>query len=373
MSKDNQSPRALWLRTKNPETRRKVWYEDLPRWLKTNLFNTPTNSVISIFLLAAIVQLGGSFFNWLLVDAVWEGSAKTCRLSEGACMVFLIEKARFILMGFYPLDEQWRPFLFVAAFCSFAFYSRLPERWNLKLLWSWLGFFVLSLLVMRGGFLGLTLVETEQWGGLPLTLILSSVGMIFAYPIGILLALGRRSEWPLIRALCVGYIELIRGVPLISLLFMSSVMFPLFLPEGLIINKLLRAQIAIIMFVSAYMAEVVRGGLQAVPRGQLEAAKSLGLSKLQSLRLIILPQALKLVIPPTVNTAIGMFKDTSLVIIIALFDLMYTTKASMKDSEWLGFSLEAYLFAAVVYFIFCAFMSRTSRRLEALLKPGNMR
>ncbi len=373
MSKDNQSPRAWWVRTKNPENRRKVWYEDLPKWLKTNLFNTPLNSVISIFLLAALVKAFGSFFNWLLIDAVWEGSAKTCRLGEGACLVFLWEKAQFILMGFYPLDEQWRPWLFVISLCALAFYSRKPERWSLKLLWSWVSLFIISLLLMRGGFLGLALVEAEKWGGLPLTLILASVGMIFAYPIGIILALGRRSEWPLIKALCVSYIELIRGVPLISLLFMSSVMFPLFLPEGMIINKLLRAQIAIIMFVSAYMAEVVRGGLQAVPRGQYEAAKSLGLSKFQSLRLIILPQALKLVIPPTVNTAIGMFKDTSLVIIIALFDLMYTTKASMKDSEWLGFSLEAYLFAAVVYFVFCAFMSRTSRRLEAMLKPGNMR
>lgn len=276
-------------------------------------------------------------------------------------------------MGFYPLAEQWRPLVFILALCSLAFYSRNPDRWNKKLMWSWCALFITSLLIMRGGFLGLTLVETEKWGGLPLTLILASVGMTFAYPVGILLALGRRSEWPLIRALCVGYIELIRGVPLISLLFMSSVMFPLFLPEGMIINKLLRAQIAIIMFVAAYMAEVVRGGLQAVPRGQYEAAKSLGLTKWQSLRLVILPQALKLVIPPTVNTAIGMFKDTSLVIIIALFDLMYTTKASMKDSEWLGFSLEAYLFAAIVYFIFCAFMSRTSRKLEASLKPGNMR
>ena len=373
MSKDNQSPRASWMRTKNPERRKSTWYEVFPRWLRANLFNTPFNSVISIFILAGIAQGASSFFNWLIVDAVWEGSAKTCRMSEGACLVFLFEKARFILLGFYPLGEQWRPILFILALCVLAFYSRTPARWSKKLLWLWPALFVVSGLIMRGGFLGLTLVETEQWGGLPLTLMLASVGMIFAYPIGIILALGRRSKWPTIKALCVGYIELIRGVPLISLLFMSSVMFPLFLPQGMVINKLLRAQIAIIMFVSAYMAEVVRGGLQAVERGQYEAAKSLGLTHLQSLRLVILPQALKLVIPPTVNTAIGMFKDTSLVIIIALFDLMYTTKASMKDSKWLGFSLEAYLFAAVIYFIFCFYMSRTSRKLEDALKPGNAR
>ena len=361
------------MRTKNPERRELAWYERLPKWLRANLFNTPVNSVISIFIITVLVQVTGAFFNWLIIDAVWEGSAKTCRMSEGACLVFLFEKARFILMGFYPLDEQWRPALFVVLFCQLAYYSRLPTRWSRALLWRWLTFFVLSLLLMRGGFLGLPHVATENWGGLPLTLILASVGMIFAYPLGILLALGRRSSWPVMRALCVGYIELIRGVPLISLLFMSSVMFPLFLPQGVVIDKLLRAQIAIIMFVSAYMAEVVRGGLQAVGRGQYEAAQSLGLTHVQALRMVVLPQALKMVIPPTVNTAIGMFKDTSLVIIIALFDLMYTTKASMKDSEWLGFSLEAYLFAGLIYFIFCAFMSRTSRNLEEALKPGQTR
>lgn len=361
------------MRTKNPEMRDSSWYERLPKWLKANLFNTPFNSVVSVFLIAFIAKFVSAFFNWLLLDAVWEGSAKTCRMAEGACHVFLFEKARFILLGFYPIPEQWRPITFVILFCALGFYSRLPTRWSMRLLFSWLGMLLFSILLMRGGFLGLTLVETAEWGGLPLTLLLASIGMLFAYPLGILLALARRSSLPVLRSLAVGYIELIRGVPLISLLFMSSVMFPLFLPQGVVIDKLLRAQIAIIMFVCAYMAEVVRGGLQAVPRGQYEAAMSIGLTHVQALRLVILPQALKLVIPPTVNTAIGMFKDTSLVIIIALFDLMYTTKASMKDTEWLGFSLEAYLFAGVIYFIFCAFMSRTSRRLEESLKPGHSR
>ncbi len=219
-------------------------------------------------------------------------------------------------------------------------------------------------LLMWGGIGGLPYVENERWGGLILTLLLTTFGLAFAFPLSILLALGRRSQMPVIRALCVGYIELIRGVPLISLLFMASVMLPLFLPAGVGIDKLLRAQIALILFAAAYLAEVVRGGLQAIPAHQYDAAAALGLTYWGRTLFIVLPQALRVAVPPLVNTAIGFFKDTSLVVIIGLFDLLSTIKVSLNEPAWSGFGVEAYLFAALVYFAFCFSMSRYSKRLE---------
>ncbi|HKI50462.1 MAG TPA: amino acid ABC transporter permease, partial [Geothermobacteraceae bacterium] len=224
--------------------------------------------------------------------------------------------------------------------------------------------------LMYGGVFGMPVVETAQWSGLPLTFMLSFFGMVAAYPLGVLLALGRRSRMPAIKTLCVVYIEMIRGVPLISLLFMSSVMFPLFLPEGVTIDKVLRAQVAIIMFTAAYIAEVVRGGLQAMPRGQFEAADSLGLNYNQTMRLIILPQALKIVIPPSLGILLSAFKDTSLVVIIALYDVLKTTKVTLSNPKWTGYSTEAYIFLAVLYFICCYAMSSYSRKLEKELHTG---
>ncbi|HZS66101.1 MAG TPA: amino acid ABC transporter permease, partial [Burkholderiales bacterium] len=225
------------------------------------------------------------------------------------------------------------------------------------------GLMVIGVL-MWGGVLGLPYVEDERWGGLILTLLLSTIGLAAAFPLSIALALGRRSEMPVIRALCVAYIELIRGVPLVSLLFMASVMLPLFLPGGLTIDKLARAQIALIVFAAAYLAEVVRGGLQAIPRAQYEAAAAIGLGYWGAMRTVILPQALRIAVPPLVNTFIGFFKDTSLVLIIGLFDLLSTVKVALGEPAWTGFGMEAYLFAALVYFLFCFAMSRYSRRFE---------
>jgi general L-amino acid transport system permease protein len=225
------------------------------------------------------------------------------------------------------------------------------------------GLFSMGVL-LKGGLFGFASVESNLWGGLPLTLLLSVFGLTAAYPVGILLALGRQSEMPVIKSFCVVYIELIRGVPLISLLFMSSVVFPLFLPEGFVINKILRAQVAIILFTAAYIAEVVRGGLQGLNKGQYEAADSLGLNYFQTMRLIILPQALKIVIPPSVSILISAFKDTSLVVIIALYDLLKTTQTTLSDPKWMGYSAEAYIFVALIYFVCCFFMSNYSRRLE---------
>lgn len=356
--------------TKNPEKRALPKMEAVAKWMKKNLFSTKSNTVLSIFLLAAILKLFAPIFTWLFIDATWIGDAAACRAGSGACLAFINEKFIYIIFGPYPNDQIWRPALTMLFMFTLLWWTKEPHRWNKKLIKWWAAFVISAWILMSGGF-GLSPVESTNWGGLPLTLILSFVGIFLSYPIGIALALGRRSQMPFIKSLCVIYIELIRGVPMISLLFMSSVMFPLFLPEGVSVDKLLRAQVAIIMFISAYMAEVVRGGLAAIPKGQFEAADALGLNYFQTMRFIILPQALKIVIPPSVNTAIGMLKDTSLVIIIALFDLLSTSKAALKDPEWLGFSVEGYLFAAFIYFILCFSMGRYARRLEVEFHRGH--
>ena len=334
------------------------------RWARKNLFSSVSNSLITIFLVVLIGKSLLFLLDWALINSTWNSTPEQCREASGACWSFVQEKATYILFGHYPLAEQWRALLFVFVFFGLFLCSQFRRFWSKQLIMAWILLPSIAVLIMHGGFFGLSTVSVDEWGGLPLTLILSFLGIVFSYPIGILLALGRRSEMPLIRSFSVIYIEFVRGIPLISVLFVASVLFPLFLPEGVTVSKVLRAQVAIILFSSAYMAEVVRGGLQAIPKGQFEAAHAIGLNYFQTMRLVVLPQALKIVIPPTVNTFIGLFKDTSLVFIIALSDLMFTTKASFKDTSWLGFSVEGYVFTALIYFVFCFFMSRVSARLE---------
>ncbi len=250
----------------------------------------------------------------------------------------------------------------------------MKRFWTKWLIAIWAVGLVAIGVLMWGGVFGLTYVSQERWGGLPITLILSTFGIVGAFPLAILLALGRRSTgMPAIKALCVIFIELIRGVPLISILFMASVMFPLFLPDGLNIDKLLRAQVAIILFAAAYLAEVIRGGLQAIPKGQGEAADALGLSYWNKTLFIILPQALRIVIPPMVNTFIGMFKDTSLVLIIGIYDILNAAKTSIIEPAWQGFGVEAYIAVATLYFFFCFAMSKYSQKLEVDLNRGMRR
>lgn len=333
-------------------------------WLRENLFNGTSNSIITIILLVALYKIIPPFIKWAFVDSFWFSTAEACRTGNGACWSVITHNIRFIIFGFYPHELHWRPLIAMIMLVGLLLYTKNREHWSKALLYFWIiGLFIMGAL-MKGGIFGLKPVETDKWGGLPLTMMLSFFGMIAAYPLGVLLALGRRSKMTLIKIFCVLYIELIRGVPLISLLFMSSILFPLFLPEGLTINKIIRAQMAIIMFTAAYIAEVVRGGLQAIPNGQYEAADSLGLNYTQKTRLIVLPQALKIVIPPTVGILISAFKDTSLVVIIALYDLLKTTKSTLSNPDWMGFSPEAYLFIALIYFISCWSMSNYSRRLE---------
>ena len=333
-------------------------------WIKSNLFNSPFNSFLTIFILFCLYKSVPPFIRWAFFNSAWFTDGAQCKLAQGACWSVVTNNFRFILLGFYPYDQQWRPALSIVLLLAFLVYTSRRENWNKRLILAWpIGLAVMGV-IMHGGILGLSVVETTKWSGICLTLLLSIFGLTAAYPLGVLLALGRQSKLPAIRTLSILYIELIRGVPLISLLFMASVMFPLFLPEGVTVDKILRAQVAIILFTAAYIAEVVRGGLQAIPRGQYEAAESLGLDYYLKMRLIILPQALKIVIPPTVSILISAFKDTSLVVIIGLFDLLKTTQVTLSNPEWMGFSAEAYLFVALLYFAGCFSMSNFSRRLE---------
>jgi len=345
-------------------------------WLKKNLFSTPANSLLTVLTLAALAWIVPPTLNWLVFKAVWGPqplAACDAVRGQGACWAVVWEKFRFMMFGVYPFDQQWRPALVIGILVSLLVISGIRWFWRPSLAAIWAVGIILSYWLMSGG-LGLSPVRTEQWGGLPVTLILSIFGIGFAFPLGILLALGRRSTLPVIRSFSVVYIEVVRGVPLITVLFMASVMFALFLPERMRIDQLLRAQVAIILFVAAYLAEAVRGGLQAVPKGQVEAAQALGLSYWTIMRKIVLPQALKISIPPIVNSFISLFKDTSLVVIIAIYDFAYAVKKSVEtDFSWKKYFIEAFLFSIVIYWIFCFAMSQYSQWLERDLARNTQR
>jgi general L-amino acid transport system permease protein len=346
-------------------------------WVRKNLFGSVGNTILTLLAAWFLVATVPDFVSWAFLKATWVAkSVRECGVEdvrEGACWAFIGEKWRFILFGRFPFAEQWRPVLVCLVFVALFLASTNRRLWGRPLVVVWLGGLVINGLLMWGGIVGMTFVPTELWSGLPLTLVLAVIGMSFAFPLGIVLALGRRSHMPAVRSLCVAYIELIRGVPLISLLFMATQMLPLFLPSGVTIDKLLRAQIAIILFAAAYLAEVIRAGLQSLPKGQYEAASALGLSYWQATRLIVLPQALAAVIPALVNSFIGIFKDTTLVLIVSLFDLLMTANNATTDPLWRGTSTEAYIFVAAVFWVFCFFMSKYSQMLEVDLNKGRKR
>ncbi len=353
-------------------------------WAKANLFSSWWSTAITLLLAYFVIRVAFDFVAWAVLHAVWsvpygtDGRPDTtvCQNARGigACWAIVPDKYRLILFGRYPYDEQWRPAICVALFIGLYVVSAMRRFWRKELLLIWIATLAVIGVLMWGGVFGLTLVTEDYWGGLPLTLILATFGLAFAFPLSVMVALGRRStSLPAVKLLCVLYVELIRGVPLISVLFMASVMFPLFMPEGVNIDKLLRAQIAFILFTGAYLAEVVRGGLQALPKGQAEAADALGLGYWKKTGLIILPQALRLVIPPLVNTFIGSFKDTSLVLIVGLFDLLSMGKIALTDPPWQAFSTEIYLVLAAIYIVFCFAMSKYSRGLEQELARAHRR
>ena len=344
-------------------------------WARKNLFASWGNTIITLVCLYLLWLILPPAIDWALLNAVWRPDAEACRAAAGvgACWGLIAEKWRLILFGTFPYDQQWRPALMVIVLLVLIAISMVPAFWRRWLGLAWAGGIIAMGVLMWGGVLGMPFVATDQWGGLPLTLILSVNGIVFSFPLAIALALGRRSKLPVIRAVSTAFIELVRGVPLITVLFMASLMIPLFLPQGFDINKLLGAQVAVILFSAAYLAEVVRAGLQAIPKGQFEAADSLGLAYPQKMGFIVLPQALRLVIPPIVNSFIAGFKDTSLVIIIGLFDLLGTTRLAANDPTWRPFYVEGLIFLALIYFAFCYTLARYSRYLETFTRKGERR
>lgn len=374
MSDTANNPDRSFFRTENiPQSPPPVSTVGVVGWMRQNLFSSPFNTALTLLTLYLLYSVVPPLFEWAFIDSLLQGeSNKDCRGIEGACWVLVPKRFWQYIYGFYPEAERWRVNLTFILFCLNllpVLSDRVPGR-TFAALFLVFGFPVIAFVLLHGA-LGLSYVPTNKWGGLTLTLVFASVAILFSLPIGILLALGRRSEMPVVRTICIAFIELWRAVPLITVLFMASFVLPLFTPEGVNANELLRALIGFTMFSSAYMAEVVRGGLQALPKGQTEAAQALGLNYWKSMQLIILPQALKIVIPGIVNTFIALFKDTALVSIIGLFDLLLVARSAVTDPKWLGLEHESYIFAAVIYFIFCFSMSRYSLWLERKLDTGH--
>ncbi len=357
-------------------------------WVRKNLFASVGDSVLTIVGFLIVIYVLPPFIRWAFVDAQWSGTDRTfCATAaqggiqpdgwSGACWAFVRAKFDLFMFNLYPVDQRWRVILCGVMFVALLVPLLIPrvryKGWNALLFFG--VFPVVAFFLLTGGWFGLRHVETPLWGGLMVTLILSFVGIAVSLPFGIVLALGRRSKMPVVKLICVIFIEAIRGVPLVTVLFMASVMLPLFLPMGMTFDKLFRALIGVALFASAYMAEVVRGGLQAIPKGQYEGADSLGLSYWQKTGLIVLPQALKLVIPGIVNTFIGMFKDTSLVYIIGMFDLLGVVRLNFSDATWSSAQtpMSGLVFAGFVFWIFCFGMSRYSIFMERRLDTGHRR
>jgi general L-amino acid transport system permease protein len=343
-------------------------------WCKANLFHDWKTTLGTVLIGLVLAALLPRLFAWALTDAVWNGGYEACHAASGACWAVVREKFRFILLGRYPHEEHWRALVCTLMLLALIVASCTRACWRPWLAGLWVGVLVAYLALMRGGFAGLRYVETDLWSGLPLTILLASLSMAMAFPIAVGIALGRRSGMPAIRSLCTVYVELIRGVPLISVLFMASFMFPLLMPQGFNIDVLIRVLAGITLFAAAYMAEVIRGGLQAIPKGQVEAAATLGLSYWQTQRMIVLPQALAMVVPGIMNNFISTFKDTSLVAIVSLYELTGAMGMAMNsDANWRPFRIEGYLFIALIYFVFCFSMSRYSQWIEAQVNKSRQR
>jgi general L-amino acid transport system permease protein len=348
-------------------------------WLQKNLFATPSDTLLTLAGIVFLVWALPPVYNFLFGHAVWPGgTVEDCRVEEaGACWAYIHARLNFFIYGFYPIDQYWRPnvvFALGALLIAPLLIPSAPFK-RINALLFFVVYPVVCFFLLNGGVFGMPSVPTGQWGGLLVTLIISLVGIICSIPLGILLALGRQSNLPVIKTLCVLFIELWRAVPLITVLFMASVMLPLFMPTGTNVDRLLRALVGVTLFASAYLAEVIRGGLQALPRGQYEAAAALGLSYWKRTYFIILPQAVRHVIPGIVNNFIALFKDTSLVSIVGIFDLLNTVQAASADMEWASPNQAetGYIFAAFVFFVFCFAMSRYSLWVERRLDTGYRR
>jgi len=332
-------------------------------WLQENLFSTPSNIALTLLGAYIIFMIVPPFFQWAYIDADFAGDSRAQCTGDGACWTFVKVKMDMFMYGFYPGDQVWRLQLGIFLFVLLVGLFYILKKNSLKI-FAFTMYMIIAMILVNGGLFGLEVVDTSKWGGLLLTIVVAAVGIVFSFPIGIILAFGRASDLPIIRSLCVTYIEFIRGVPLITILFMSSVILPLFFPEGITFDKLLRALIGITLFQAAYVAEIIRGGLQSIPRGQYEAADAIGLSYWQKMILVILPQALKVAIPNLVGAFISLFQDTTLVLIIGLLDLLSMVGVAAGDSAWLGMETEGYVFVTFVFWAFCYGMSRYSTKLE---------
>ncbi|ESX75456.1 MULTISPECIES: amino acid ABC transporter permease [unclassified Mesorhizobium] len=360
----------------------------LGAWVRKNLIASTGDTILTIIGIVLVAMILPQIVNWAFINAQWTGPDRTVCATvaqggiqpdgwTGACWAFVNAKFGQFMFGRYPLEERWRPILVAILFVALLVPLLIPRvpRKGLNAILLFFALPVVAFVLLLGGMFGLPYVETPLWGGLLVTLSLSFVGIAVSLPVGIVLALGRRSNMPIVKLLCVIFIETVRGIPLITVLFFASVMLPLFLPAGVSFDKFLRALIGVSLFAAAYMAEVVRGGLQAIPKGQYEGADSLGLSYWQKMGLVVMPQALKLVIPGIVNTFIGMFKDTSLVIVISMFDLLGIVKQNFSDASWATpqTARSGLVFAAFIFWLFCFGMSRYSMYTERRLDTGHKR
>ncbi|MGE5166156.1 MAG: amino acid ABC transporter permease [Sphingobacteriales bacterium] len=353
-------------------------------WLRANLLSTPFNIALTIAIALLLAWAIPELAKFLLIDAVWSGADRDACLESvqhreiGACWPFVWERLPYFIYGSYPIPQRWRVdifFLMLAVGIVWLLWLNAPRR-DLGTIYFFIVLPITSFILLTGlSGIGLEPVDTVLWGGVLVTIVVASVGIVFSLPLGVLLALGRRSRMPAVRSLSVIFIEFVRGVPLVTVLFMAGVMLPLFVPEQLSPDKLVRALVGIAIFASAYMAEVVRAGLQAIPKGQYEGAMAVGLGYAQMMRLIILPQAMKVTIPNIVNTYIGLFKDTTLVFIVGIFDLLRTIEVARIDPKWATpvTSTTGYAVAAIFYLVFCYGMSRYARAMEARLAKGDRR
>jgi len=340
-------------------------------WLRANFFGSIPSSLMSLALLAALAATLPDLVRWALVDSVWRtADPAVCRTAGGACWAVIGEKYRVMLFGTYPFDQHWRGYAMMAIVLTLVGVSTVRRLWSGALLIAWGVGLSAAMVLQLGGVAGLARVPTSLWGGLPLTLVIFLGTVLGGFPLAVLLALGRQSRLPVVRALSIGFIETVRGVPLVNILFVAALLFPLFMPAGVNFDKLLRAQVGMLIFFAAYTAESVRGGLQAVPHSQYEAADSLGVSYWERTLKIVLPQALRIAIPSVVNDVIRAFKNTSVLVIIGLLDLLGGTMAALEDPRWTRFYVEAYLFVAALYFLFCFSLSQYSQKLEAEMKTG---
>lgn len=372
-------------------------------WVRANLFGGPLSTILTFASIALIAWVSPGIFRWLITDAVWSApDGAACREpGTGACWAYVRAKLTFFTYGAYPRDQLWRVDVTLLTGAVLAVWLLWPgaRRKGLGMILFFVVYPVMGLILLHGmgdvsreivGALGsltgsqtlndfaqagLPIIGTNLWGGIFVSLLVATVGIVVSLPLGVFLALGRQSSAPVLRFFCIVLIEVVRGVPLITVLFMANTMLPLFVPAAWTPDRLMRPLIGVALFASVYMAEVVRGGLQAVPRGQYEGAQALGLSRGHMMRLIVLPQALTIVIPGIVNSFIALFKDTTLVAIVGIFDFLRAIDTQRLDPVWNGptISTTGYVFAAIFYFVFCFAMSRYSLMMERRLSYGRRR